>query len=167
MTVKELNILSDKEAYKELEKCCVAKDWINEMIRFRPYNKIQDVFIASDIAWKNCNEADYLEAFKGHPKIGDISTLSQKYANTTGMAENEQSGIAIANDEVIRRLATGNQKYEDKFGFIFIVCASGKTAQEMLSLLEERIVNDASTELRIAASEQHKITTIRLEKLLE
>ena len=167
MTIKELNILSTNDAFIVFEKCCVAGQWINEMIRSRPYNKIQDVFTASEKAWSNCNKSDYLEAFKGHPKIGDISSLSKKYVNTSDIAANEQSGVSVANNDVIKRLAIGNQEYEDKFGYIFIVCATGKTAQEMLSLLEERIVNDASTELGIAAGEQHKITTIRLEKILE
>ena len=167
MTLQELNNLSFSEAYIQLETCCVSKNWITSMVNSRPIESIDQLMNISNRAWQKCTKQDFLEAFKGHPKIGDVSSLAKKYANTSDLAANEQSGVDSANDEIIKLLAKGNQEYEKKFGFIFIVCATGKSAKEMLYLLEERIQNNIDEELDIAAGEQHKITTIRLEKLLK
>jgi OHCU decarboxylase len=95
-----------------------------------------------------------------------VNSLKAKYAATGHLAAAEQAGVSDASDAVITRLAAGNAAYEQRFGFIFIVCATGKTAAEMLALLEERLDNDRDTELAIAAEEQLKILMIRLEKLL-
>ena len=111
-------------------------------------------------------EADYLQAFEGHPKIGDITSLKAKYANTKELASGEQSAVDEASDEVLERLAQGNDTYQEKFGFIFLVCATGKSAAEMLALLEMRLPNDRATELINAAEEQRKIFHIRLGKML-
>ena len=109
---------------------------------------------------------DYLEAFEGHPRIGDVESLAKKYANTKGWAGGEQKGLESADREVLQRLAKGNADYEAKFGHIFIVCATGKSAAEMLALLEARMPNDPKTEVMVAAEEQNKITRLRLKKLL-
>ena len=116
-------------------------------------------------AWNACNESDWLEAFSHHPKIGDVSTLREKFAATAAWASNEQSGTRNASDEVLTELADLNNTYEARFGFIFIVCATGKTAEEMLDLLKARIDNYREKEIHIAAAEQLKITKLRLEKL--
>jgi 2-oxo-4-hydroxy-4-carboxy-5-ureidoimidazoline decarboxylase len=117
--------------------------------------------------WWQCSEADWKEAFAHHPKIGDIDSLKKKFASTAAWASGEQSGVNAAGDEIIKALAEGNRLYEEKFGYIFIVCATGKTAKEMLELLQERIKNDPGEEIKIAAEEQNKITKLRIEKLLE
>ncbi|MBL4624369.1 MAG: 2-oxo-4-hydroxy-4-carboxy-5-ureidoimidazoline decarboxylase [Flavobacteriales bacterium] len=166
MTINELNNISQEQAYSAFEKCCVSKSWINGVLNSMSFDTADDLYQASDKSWSNCKETDWLEAFTGHPKIGDISSLAKKFSNTHGWAGHEQSGMNTAEMDVIKRLSLGNNNYADKFGFIFIVCAKGKSAQEMLDLLEQRLPNNRKDELQIAAVEQHKITRIRLEKLL-
>lgn len=167
MNLKELNNLSREEAYAAFEKCCGAEKWINAMVMNRPYLQKHEILNAADKNWKSCTKEDWLQAFRHHPKIGDLSSLSKKYANTKKWAGNEQKGVEAASLETLKQLAEGNRLYEAKFGFIFIVFATGKSAQEMLTLLQQRLPNERTTELRIAAAEQHKITKIRLEKLLD
>jgi 2-oxo-4-hydroxy-4-carboxy-5-ureidoimidazoline decarboxylase len=101
-----------------------------------------------------------------HPRIGDVSKLREKYKATATWSSQEQRGVQEASEEVLQGLADGNREYEARFGFIFLVCATGKSAGEMLALLRERMNNEPEAELRIAAGEQAKITRIRLEKLL-
>jgi len=115
---------------------------------------------ATEIWYRKCNKTDWLESFTHHPKIGDVKRLKEKFA---GM---EQASVAHAPDELIEALAAANTAYESKFGFIFIVCATGKPANEMLRLLNDRIGNGPEEELNIAMGEQHKITLIRFGKLL-
>ena len=110
-------------------------------------------------------EQDLLEAFDGHPKIGDPDSLKKKYAATKKLATSEQSAVQYASDETIDELAACNQAYLDKFGFIFIICASGKSADEMLVSIKNRISNSRERELLLAAEEQRKITHLRLNKL--
>lgn len=111
-------------------------------------------------------EPDWLEAFDGHPKIGDPASLKKKYHSTQALASEEQSGVREATDQHIADLAKANQSYLDRFGFIFIICATGKTAEEMLGTILDRLNNTRDQELRIAAKEQLKITHIRLENLI-
>ncbi len=111
-------------------------------------------------------DADWLEAFAAHPRIGDVDALRAKFAATAAWASGEQAGVAGASESTLRALAEGNRDYEAKFGHIFIVCATGKTADEMLGLLRERLANEPDAELAVAAAEQAKITAIRLRKLL-
>ncbi|KKK74177.1 hypothetical protein LCGC14_2886360, partial [marine sediment metagenome] len=124
------------------------------------------VFECAQNVWEGLTEPDYLAAFEGHPQIGDLSTLSKKYAATAQKAGHEQAGMNKANEQTLQTMIALNKQYLTKFGFIFIVCASGKTAEQMLTLLEQRINNTRITELNIAANEQAKITKIRLEALL-
>ncbi|MCC6601113.1 MAG: 2-oxo-4-hydroxy-4-carboxy-5-ureidoimidazoline decarboxylase [Crocinitomicaceae bacterium] len=166
MTIEEINSLSVDAAKQALNKCCVSSVWTNEMVAARPFQSAEDMLTKASEIWAGCGEGDWLEAFTGHPKIGDVESLSKKYSHTKEWAGNEQGGMNNASMEVIQRLADGNKVYEEKFGFIFIVCATGKSAEEMLVLLEERLTNERSVELKIAAKEQEKITIIRLEKLL-
>ena len=136
------------------------------MLAARPFASAEALHAASDRVDASLERADWLEAFTHHPKIGDISSLRAKFANTKGWASGEQSGTASASEETLVGLADGNRDYEDRYGYIFIVCATGKSADEMLGLLRARLGNDPAQELRIAAAEQAKITRIRLEKLL-
>lgn len=117
--------------------------------------------------WWKCNEDDWKEAFAHHPKIGDIESMKKKFASTAEWASGEQSGVQTASDKTLMALAEGNRQYEEKFGYIFIVFATGKSAEEMLQLLQERLKNDPEEEIQIAADEQNKITKLRIEKLLE
>ena len=121
---------------------------------------------AESIWYEECQDIDWLEAFAHHPKIGDLDSLKKKFANTQQWAGEEQAGITVATQHILEKLAEGNLAYEQKFGYIFIVCATGKTAEEMLSLLEDRLTNTPTEEILVARDEQHKITILRLQKLL-
>jgi 2-oxo-4-hydroxy-4-carboxy-5-ureidoimidazoline decarboxylase len=116
--------------------------------------------------WYSCKEDDWKEAFTHHPKIGDIDSLKEKFTSTAQWASGEQSGVNVAAQDILEALVTGNNMYEKKFGYIFIVCATGKSAKEMLDLLLARLRNDPQKEIQIAMGEQNKITKLRLEKLL-
>ncbi len=132
----------------------------------RPFRSRDTLMTAADTIWQNLEPSEWKDAFGHHPKIGDIESLKQKFGSTATWAEGEQSGVQTASDEILMKLAEGNKEYEEKFGYIFIVCATGKSAHEMHLLLEQRLQNDPEHELTITAEEQRKITRIRLEKLL-
>lgn len=164
--IKELNALSFEEAMVAFGTCCTSENWIKGMVNSRPYTDVKHIQkTASDIWWQ-LEEGDFLQAFDGHPKIGDVSSLRQKYANTKGLASNEQGGVSVASEATLQALAEGNHQYESKNGFIFIVFATGKTADEMLKILLSRLSNDRNTELNNAATEQSKITALRIAKML-
>ena len=165
MTIAEFDRLSEAEKRDALFKCCGSTTWVNKMLAVLPAEDLVDLLQDADEQWLQCAEPDWLEAFTHHPKIGDKSSLKEKFASTAAWASGEQSGVNQASDEVIDALAKGNDDYFNKFGFIFIVCATGKSAEEMLALLNARLPNDPDKELRIAAEEQAKITAIRLNKL--
>ena len=127
----------------------------------------QELMARAERDWDSLVEADYFEAFLAHPRIGDVDSLRQKYANTKAIASGEQSGVDAADEATLTRLAAANDEYFDKFGFIFIVCATGKTAKQMLEILESRLPNQRDVEVANAAAEQMKITKLRLEKLVQ
>ncbi|WP_439106933.1 2-oxo-4-hydroxy-4-carboxy-5-ureidoimidazoline decarboxylase [Congregibacter sp.] len=164
MTLLKFNALDDDAAWHALELCCISKRWIRALLEQRPFTDLPALKTAADRVWSSLDRDDYLEAFEGHPKIGDVSSLKAKYANSGSLAAHEQSGVAAASDAVIESLAKGNQDYEARFGYIFIVCATGKSAAEMCELLEQRLGNDPDKELAVAAEEQRKILQIRLEQ---
>jgi 2-oxo-4-hydroxy-4-carboxy-5-ureidoimidazoline decarboxylase len=165
MTIAEFDHLSDAEKQDALFKCCGSTTWVNLMMTTFPVDDLVDLLEYAGEKWVQCEETDWLEAFTHHPKIGDVSALKDKFASTAKWASGEQSGVDNASDDILIALAKGNADYEAKFGFIFIVCATGKSAAEMLGLLESRLPNDPDKEISIAAGEQGKITHIRLEKL--
>ncbi len=167
MTLAEFNALSTDEAIKDLMRCCGSRRWAMQMAARRPYATLDAVMRTADECWARLDRADYIEAFSHHPKIGDVASLRAKFATTANWASGEQSAVQSASEDVLRRLAEGNDLYERRFGYIFIVCATGKTADEMLALLEARIRNRSDEELRVAAGEQAKITRIRLGKLFQ
>ncbi|MBK9763969.1 MAG: 2-oxo-4-hydroxy-4-carboxy-5-ureidoimidazoline decarboxylase [Flavobacteriales bacterium] len=166
MTIDQLNRLSEDDATTAFEQCCGAAQWVERMVYARPFETLAEVLETSDTIWEECDVDDYEEAFTHHPKIGDVESLSKKYENTKTWAVGEQKGVENADRAVIEKLAEGNKTYEEKFGHIFIVCATGKSAAEMLSMLEGRMKNDPKDEILIAAGEQNKITRLRLKKLL-
>lgn len=165
MTIEQFNILSSEAAFKEIFKCCGSTNWAHAVVAKRPYSTVAFLKESSDAIWKACGSDDFLEAFTHHPKIGDKKSLEKKFASTSSWASNEQSGVDSANDKVLDQLAKGNTGYENKFGYIFIVCASGKSAEEMLHLLKARLPNSPEQEIVIAAGEQNKITHLRIDKL--
>ena len=166
MNLTQLNLLTQKQAYEEFYKCCACQRLCKELSEMRPFSDIKHLLSTADSLWQNYGESEFLEAFKGHSKIGDLDSLKKKYANTRQWSQQEQAGMQTVDEKTLLELMNLNKVYEDRFGFIFIVCATGKTASEMLKILKSRINNDAVQELQIAAGEQAKITKIRLEKLL-
>jgi 2-oxo-4-hydroxy-4-carboxy-5-ureidoimidazoline decarboxylase len=149
-----------------LQRCCGASRWVDGMLARRPYASDDEVMAAADDVWAGVEEPDVLEAFGHHPEIGaSLDALREKFASTASWSAGEQSSVAAADEATLVRLRDGNVRYREKFGFIFIVCATGKSAQEMLALLEARLPNTREEELRIAAGEQGKITRLRLGKL--
>lgn len=161
----KINELSLNEAKELFEKCCGASKWVNEMLS-SSFDSEEDLILKSENIWYSLDRKDWIEAFSHHPKIGDINSLKEKFSSTGNIAEKEQSGVRDASPEILNELAKYNEDYEKKFGYIFIVCATDKSAEEMLSLIKQRINNDSNTEIRIAMEEQNKITKLRLKKLL-
>jgi len=159
MTLEELNTLDAAAKITALQHCCGSQAWVDRMLAGFPYPDQSALFTAAAENWRQCEPADWLEAFRHHPKIGAKTT------NTTAAAE--QSGTASADSNTLQRLATANKQYEARFGYIFIVCATGKSAGEMLDLLDTRLNNTPDVELRIAMGQQEKITLLRLQKLFE
>ena len=167
MTLHEFNILPKQQLIEELTKCCGSSAWVKRMLPFIPADDMIELLEDAEEEWNKCSEEDWKEAFGHHPKIGDVESLAKKFASTAQWAAGEQSAVNVASKETIEALAEGNRLYEEKFGYIFIVCATGRSAEEMLMLLRTRLQNKPEEEILIAADEQNKITKLRIEKLLE
>src|SRR4051812_31270958 len=161
-----LNSLTAGEAAKELLQCCGSKRWASEAANRRPYQTLETLLTTADDIWWSLDRNDWLEAFRSHPKIGEKKAAGRVSAQAQQWSGQEQSGVNDASHDTVSSLAALNEAYEQKFGFIFIICATGKTSDEMLNALRERLEHDAETELPIAAAEQSKITELRLKKLL-
>lgn len=166
MTLEELNKISQPQLKEELLKCCGSSTWVKMMMAYFPADSMEGLLEQAEEIWYECSEDDWKEAFAHHPKIGDVESLTKKFASTAQWASGEQSGVNTAATGTITALAEGNRLYEEKFGYIFIVCATGKSAEEMLTLLRDRLKNDPEKEIKIAAAEQNKITKLRLQKLI-
>jgi len=162
-----LNSLTADEAQTELLKCCGSKRWAERISAERTFESLDDLIAKADRIWWALQPNDWLEAFHSHPKIGEKKAAAVTSEQSKTWSAAEQAGIGNAAEQTLQALADLNKKYEDKFGSIFIVCASGKSSEEMLAMLRNRLENDRDEELRIAAAEQAKITQLRLKKLLE
>lgn len=172
MTLQELNTLSQPQLKEELLKCCGSSTWVKMMMAYFPADDLVELLEDAEVMWYECSKDDWKEAFAHHPKIGDLESLANKFASTAhpvaiGWASGEQSGVNGAAKETIEALAEANRLYEEKFGYIFIVSATGKSAGEMLAILQSRLSNAPEEEIKIAAEEQNKITKLRLQKLIE
>lgn len=165
MTIAEFDHFTNDEKRTLLRQCCGSSAWIEKMLAVLPAEDLVDLFEDAEEKWYECNESDWKEAFSHHPRIGDIHSLKEKFASTANWAGDEQSSVKKASEQVIQSLAEGNKLYEEKFGYIFIVCATGRSAEEMLGMLTARLHNSPAEEIRIAMEEQNKITKLRLEKL--
>jgi OHCU decarboxylase len=161
-----LNNLSEEEASNELLKCCGSQNWARQMGSSRPIGSFEELIQKAETVWWNLDRNDWLAAFRSHPKIGENKAAATVSTQSQGWSGQEQAGIHGAATQTLAELAKLNREYEEKFGFIFIVCATGKSSDEMLAILKSRIGNDLETELPVAAREQAKITEIRLRKLL-
>ena len=161
-----INTLPAEEAEKALLQCCGSKRWAREMVQARPYRNPDTLIAKANDIWWSLEPDDWLEAFRSHPKIGEKKAAAPVSDQSRQWSGQEQAGVSSASQEAIDALAALNRAYEQKFGFIFIICATGKTSDEMLFALRKRLDNDAAAELPIAAAEQSKITELRLKKLI-
>ncbi len=161
MTLNEFNNQSKEAAKLMFKECCGANKWVDSMLTAMPYKDEAELIKRADDVWFNhCSEPDWVEAFSHHPRIGNKADASEKFAAA------EQSGVQSATQCTMNELARANEAYEKKNKFIFIVCATGKPADEMLRLLQQRLQNIEKAELHIAMNEQQKITILRLKKIL-
>jgi 2-oxo-4-hydroxy-4-carboxy-5-ureidoimidazoline decarboxylase len=162
----KLDAATQDEAAAALRRCCGAERWVAGMLARRPFGDDAALHAAAEEVWAACGEADVREALTHHPEIGaDLDALRERFAATATWSAREQAGVSAADEATLVALRDGNVRYRERFGHIFVVCATGKSAAEILALLQARLPNDPATELRIAAAEQGKITRLRLEKL--
>jgi len=166
VSVAELDAMSEPQANKLFAECCGASRWASVMLSRRPFRSRAVALSTADEIWRSLGPADWREAFSHHPRIGERKSALPQTELGSAWAAGEQSGVEQARDDVREELAAANREYEQRFGYIFIVFATGKSAEEMLALARERLRNDPDIELRIAAEEQRKITRLRLDKLL-
>ena len=164
MTIAEFDHLEPSEKKKFLVQCCGSTTWVNKMISMPPAEDLIDLFEDAEEKWYECTEEDWKEAFTHHPRNGDVESLRKKFSSDQ-FAAAEQGSISHASEQTLKLLADANKKYEDKFGYIFIVCATGKSPEEMLDILNARLNNSPEEEIRNAMDEQSKIIKLRLEKL--
>ena len=162
-----LNALSSEAARAELLKCCGSTRWAETLTQCRPFDTLDQLLAQAEEVWWALDQSDWLEAFRSHPRIGERKAEAPLAIQSQQWSAQEQRGVSGAGQGAIETLARLNHAYEEKFGFIFIVCATGKSTDEILALLKTRIENEPAVELRIAAGEQAKITGLRLRKLLE
>lgn len=148
-------------------ECCGSPKWVNEMTAKRPFRTYENVFKAADDVADKMEPKDWLEAFAHHPRIGEKAGSAPEKGGAAVWAAEEQSSVDAASNDVKAALINANQEYERRFGYIYIVCATGKSAEEMLEIARDRLGNDPERELKVAAAEQRRITRLRLEKVLE
>jgi 2-oxo-4-hydroxy-4-carboxy-5-ureidoimidazoline decarboxylase len=160
------NLLPSDKASEEVLPCCGSQAWAHEMAARRPLHDEVSLLAACDEIWNNLPESDWLEAFQSHPRIGELKAPSAASAQSLAWSKSEQQSVGSADDVVKAALAEGNRAYDKKFGRIFIVCATGKSPLEILSILQRRLRNDDKTEMLEAAEQQRQITRIRLKKWL-
>jgi len=184
MTLDQLNATDVHDAQREFERCCGSTEWAARMTAARPFATSDAMLVTADAIWIALDESDWREAFAAHPRIGErasgaggagrasgagragVAGAAGRAGASSAWSAQEQAGVSSADDEVLDRLGAKNREYVDRFGYIFIVCATGKSADEMLTRLEQRLTNDPAVEIRVAAEEQRQITQLRLRKLL-
>ena len=176
------NLFATESAMSEILPCCGSKAWAGAMVERRPFRSEEAVLIAADEVWRSLAEADWREAFQSHPRIGESSVARLRAAGVgtaqpemkhvvagqaAAWSQQEQSAVAGADESAKIALAQANQIYEARFNRIFIVCAAGKSPEEVLKILKRRLQNDDAAELQEAAEQQRQITQIRLKKWLQ
>lgn len=165
--LEQLNSAQRKLAEAWFRNCCGSREWARIMAESRPFERVAELLDRAERTWWSLGTEDWLEAFAAHPKIGARKGGPHQPAQSAQWSNAEQSGMQSAAEAVRDALAEANRLYEEKFGYIFIVCATGKSAEEMLAICRGRLKNAFEEEIRIAAEEQKKITEIRLKKLLK
>jgi OHCU decarboxylase len=159
------NKADESEALCAMVACCGARRWAEAMVALRPIANVLELSVAADRVWSTMEVTDWMEAFACHPRIGERKAAHAS-AKSQAWSRQEQSSSADAEEAVLEELAAGNALYEERFGFTYIVCATGKSAEEMLSVLNRRLANERAAELHEAAEQQRQITQIRLGKWL-
>ena len=167
MTLDELNNLEDEECKKALFTCCSSVKWVDEMVGLRPYGTLEELLEKAATVFRSLDQTAWLEAFLHHARLG--RQKKQEASETKDLSQwerQEQAGTSMATDNILNELEEANIEYENKFGFLFLLCATGKSATEMLDSIHERMPNELNIEMTIAMEEQNKITKLRLKKLL-
>jgi OHCU decarboxylase len=159
MTLDHLNTLEALRAQAEFRRCCGSAQWAMAMSGARPFADVDAMIARGETIWTSLAPRDWLEAFSAHPRIGERRDAS-------AWSSEEQAGTRLADERTQEKLAALNVDYQERFGYIFIVCATGKSSEEMLALLDARLSNDPQTEIVVAAGEQRKIIAVRLRKLV-
>ena len=160
------NTVDEDGAIAALLSCCAAQRWANAVVKQRPFANEEDLFMAADKVWATMGEPDWMEAFRAHPRIGERKAAAAS-AQSKQWSGQEQASVHTAHSETLSELAVSNARYEELFGFTYIVCATGKSAEEMLQILHRRLASDRPSELREAAEQQRQITQIRMRKWLQ
>ncbi|MGI8618723.1 MAG: 2-oxo-4-hydroxy-4-carboxy-5-ureidoimidazoline decarboxylase [Gemmatimonadaceae bacterium] len=165
-TVAELDVMAPDRAAQLLGDCCGSTRWVSAMVARRPFGSVDRLLAAADDTWRSLGPDDWREAFSHHPRIGERRSAAQQSERSAAWAEGEQASVGGAADATLTALERSNREYEQRFGYIYIVCASGRGADELLADVTARLRNDPEDELAVAADEQRKITRLRLKKLL-
>jgi 2-oxo-4-hydroxy-4-carboxy-5-ureidoimidazoline decarboxylase len=166
LSLDKLNVMPEGEAAPLLASCCGASAWVTGMLSHRPFGDTETLLRAADEVWWSLESEDWHEAFAHHPRIGERKAAARQDTCARDWSTGEQRGVAAATADLRTALAEGNRHYERRFGYIYLVAAAGKSADDLLGILQARLSNDPDTELRVAAGEQAKITRLRLLKLL-
>ncbi len=166
VTVAELDRLSEAEAREALTSCCGTASWVAGMLAARPFRSREALLAAADRVWAELPGADVAQAIAHHPRLGESAAPAALSERASRWSSGEQSGATVSDGDARTALAAGNAAYESRFGHTFILCASGLDGNQMLAALEQRLTNDPATERDITARELHRITRLRLEKLL-
>jgi OHCU decarboxylase len=165
-TLAAFNTMPAESAEAALLHCCAAIRWARGVTALRPFTNPEALYAAADGVWATMQEPDWMEAFRSHPRIGERK-VAQASAQSKAWSTQEQASVNTAQSEILAKLAAGNARYEELYGFTYIVCATGKSADEMLAILRRRLASDRQSELREAAEQQRQIMQIRLRKWLE
>ena len=165
MNLRELNTATTEAARASLRECCGSAAWVDAMLVRRPFGSEIDLLRAAEEAWWRLAERDWREAFASHPQIG-VRSHARPKGSSENWSQQEQSGMDGVSASTRDAMVRGNRSYFKKFGYIYIVCAAGKTCDDMFAILTERLKNDPVAEIRIAAAEQNKITSLRLKRML-
>ena len=167
VTIAQLDSLPRGAAMELLTSCCGSRRWTAAMVARRPFGSRDALLRAADEEWNRLSPNDWLEAFAHHPRIGDKSAAAHVDARARRWSESEQLSAANSDDRVKHQLADTQREYEARFGHIFLICAAGKSSEEILAALRARMSNDSKTELRVAAEEQRQITRLRLQNTVD
>jgi 2-oxo-4-hydroxy-4-carboxy-5-ureidoimidazoline decarboxylase len=146
----------------DLLALCGSRLWVQLVADAAPFAATAALHAAADAAFDELSEDDWLEAFAHHPRIGDVDSLRERFAASGALSEQEQAGLDGTGEDVVQAIADGNLEYEQRFGFVFLIRAAGRSATDMLEQQRVRLGNDRATELRIAAEQQREITHLRI-----